>query len=309
MAVCALSSSVIFSGTTGEACKSVYLTTPCAKPAWSVDGNALYLKAGSTSGGYRFVSKRVSDSTFANYPEDWSWAFKIGGSYQYGVANGDVAVNWYHLDQQAHSQFIGVYSYAQFVTSPDAVMSPSDHPKWDAVNFEIGQLVNFNEVKTVRFHAGFQYARVDYSTGAEVVDYGVSINLVANSQYNGFGPRLGADMTYNLTHGFGVYGNAAAALLIGNSSFDNEAEVYSPYNSKSSNYLSQTTVVPVLEGKLGLNFNQPISQGNLIGDVGWIWANYFNAHLNSLSTGADVVNSDFGLQGLYFGLKWLGSIA
>ena len=53
--------------------------------------------------------------------------------------------------------------------------------------------------------------------------------------------------------------------------------------------------------------------GDLTLDVAWMWVNYFNATqvIQSKVAGAtappQVVVGDFGLQGLYFGLHWLGN--
>ena len=59
-----------------------------------------------------------------------------------------------------------------------------------------------------------------------------------------------------------------------------------------------------------------VPQGDLVLDVGWMWVNYFNAqqfgaNVGLVGTGANrgiVSSSDFGEQGLNFGLKWIGSI-
>ena len=56
-----------------------------------------------------------------------------------------------------------------------------------------------------------------------------------------------------------------------------------------------------------------MAQGDLTLDVGWMFVNYFNATQAIQGGGANaapqVIGGDFGLQGLYFGLNWLGNVA
>ena len=67
-------------------------------------------------------------------------------------------------------------------------------------------------------------------------------------------------------------------------------------------------VVPELEAKLGINYTYAIAQGDLTFDFAWLWINYFNVTQTD-TYGYTPTNSDFGLQGPIFGLKWLGNIA
>ena len=77
---------------------------------------------------------------------------------------------------------------------------------------------------------------------------------------------------------------------------------------------SHSNVLPELDAKLGAMYTYAMAQGDLSLDVGWVWAHYVNA-LSSAHV-LDVVNGDsynhpqsFGIQGLYFGAKWVGNVA
>jgi len=66
--------------------------------------------------------------------------------------------------------------------------------------------------------------------------------------------------------------------------------------------------VPELEAKLGLNYGYALAQGQLSVDAGWIWVNYFNPMVIASRYAFDgVEQSNFGVQGPFFGLKWMGN--
>ena len=261
------------------------------------------------------VSNGVSTDVAALNPS-YAWGFFLEGSYHFNTGN-DINLNWYHLT----NSYIKNFSSAVFL--PIAAR-PTDlstgipraiivNPKWDAVNLEVGQHVDFDVDKSIRFHGGFQYARLINNTTisfATVVqnlsNTGISLH---NPTYNGFGPRVGADMTYACSHGFSIYANGAAALLAGSNKYsDNITASRGTRSSLLSTRGSTAIVVPELEAKLGVNYIYTVAQGDLIFDFAWLWINYFNA-IQSDPYGLTPVNADFGLQGPVFGLKWLGNIA
>jgi len=273
VAVLALGSSAVFAGTMGPVCAPGNVTVPCEKMAWDVGGQALYLQPTYNSN-YFDGADEVDQS--------WGWGFQIEGSYHFNTGN-DLNANWYHLNTAQTNDNNG--------TALNTI-----RPSWDAVNVEMGQVVEFGEMKSARFHAGVQYGRV--KTGAEGVGFTPN---PTNVTYNGFGPRFGADMKYGLGNGFGIYGKAATAILAGTSS-----------NNDGNAVSSANAIVPEVEGKLGIDYTAALAMGDLTMDVGWMWVNYFSvAQVNPDATAADPYTGyqrDFGLTGLYFGMKWLGNV-
>src|SRR5262249_52949811 len=87
---------------------------------------------------------------------------------------------------------------------------------------------------------------------------------------------------------------------------------------------SSMRVIPSLQAKLGGTYTYSMAQGDLTLDAGWMWINYFEAisttggalfgTLPAAIGGGDVVYpvppiaTNLGLQGVYFGLKWLGNV-
>lgn len=338
VAVLAFSSGAVFAGTMGPVCSAVNVTVPCETTAWGVGARALYLQpsvTGSAASIAKTISTPVASADFGQNPR-WNWGFMIEGSYLFNTGN-DLNVNWYHFNTGRSRNFTGPRTVnadvfaTQFPTLAAGTSTTftsggaSIHPEWDAVNVEFGQHVDFGEAKSIRFHGGVEYARLASKSsitlaGSRTVATGVApvvltpdvaFNSYASNSptYNGFGPRLGADMSYDWGNGLGIYANGAAGLLAGAAKFS---------STYIDNLTAQTvttsgstmTVVPELEGKVGVNYTYAMAQGDLTLDVGWMWINYFNAvRAQDAAFSVNTNTGDFGLQGLYFGLKWLGNVA
>lgn len=317
VAVLALGSSAVFAGTMGPVCAPGNVTVPCERTAWDVGAQALYLQPVFSPNGVLTpvaIGNNLS-ANYGNYNPNYQWGFQIEGSYHFGMGN-DVDINWYHLDNTNTKS--GTYQ-----TTSTGTVYPFDisvTPKWDQVNVEFGQHVDFGDMKSLRFHGGVQYARASTSFTGQALVSGVTYQEFQSTTYNGFGPRGGVDMNYELGNGFSVYGKGAGAVLVGTAGFHNEVSNLNTAQDYTSGFGSKTQIVPELEGKLGVKYDYAMAQGDLTLDVGWMWVNYFNAQLegadganafagvtNHNNTGL-VSSNDFGLQGLYFGAKWLGNI-
>lgn len=296
VAVLALGSSAVFAGTMGPVCTPGSVTVPCERTAWDFGIQALYLQPTNDIFGGAAVTINNNGTTRVRYNDldaDWGWGFKLEGSYHFNTGN-DVNVNWYHYSKTTDHNFGVTVNGQNFLD-----IRGSLEPKWDAVNFEFGQHVDFGEQKNIRFHGGAQYVRIEHEFRSHF--RGNNVNLFSvDTDFNGFGPRLGMDMSYDLGNGFAIYGNGATALLIGTSSFNtNLANLVFTSGSK-------TIMSPELEGKLGATYTYAMAQGDLSLDVGYMWVNYFDV---SRTPVIDILtNTNFSLSGPYIGAKWVGNV-
>lgn len=320
LAVLALGSSAAFAGTMGPACTPGNVTVPCTTTGWDVGIYALYLEP-SYNGHPRFFNYVGSDFIGAQRVHtklntDFDWGFKLEASYHFSTGN-DINVNWYHWDtttsQNLH--YFGEISGAEVFFTPFQI----DH-KWDAVNFEFGQHVDFGEFKNIRFHGGAQYARLQHKiyspytinipSAGFVVDPDTGNIVLSPAEtetganridltFRGVGPRVGADMSYDWPNGFAIYANGAAALLIGDNKVNDTSDI-------EPNRATHTSIVPELEAKLGLTYTYAMAQGNLTLDGGYMVANYWNA-FHVVQAGQDG-STDFGVHGPYLGLKYVGAL-
>lgn len=313
-AVLALSSSAVFAGTMGPVCAPGPVTVPCENTAWDFGGRALYLRpAGSDFTSYTVVTS--GNNTNINFNDSnfkWGWGFEIEGSYHFSTGN-DINVNWYHYEKTTDFNRFGlVVPDDIFFDFSSVDLLSQVKPRWDAVNFEFGQRVNFGEHKVIRFHGGAQWANIRRNVNAALRETPnprtlatpFPFGLSSQTKFNGFGPRVGLDMAYHFGNGLAIYANGATALLVGNTKFNvtvsNATNVPTTFINA---YGKKNSISPELEGKLGAMYTYGMGNGDLTLDVGYMVVDY----LNGLSLANNNIN-DFNLQGLYFGAKWVGNV-
>ncbi|WP_133128433.1 Lpg1974 family pore-forming outer membrane protein [Legionella nagasakiensis] len=269
IAVLILSNSTAFAGSmASENVNSV----PTAQ--WGVGIQGLYLKPsfnGFMGGQNTTFTESENSSTYqstliSNNPS-WRWSFRLEASY-YFIKDNDLNLNWYHL---GHKKNTDRSSYLD--TEESTQYAFSNEPHWDAVNLEFGHQVSFTEQNKIRFHGGAQYTRLknrhtvpQYTSVTEEDDVLETSNVTKNQEatFTGFGPRIGADMSYHLGKGFAVFANGAAAILAGTSKATftttqttTSTETTTTTNANASIRYNQTVVIPELEGKLGLEYTYP----------------------------------------------------
>ncbi|WP_133131130.1 Lpg1974 family pore-forming outer membrane protein [Legionella yabuuchiae] len=328
LAILVLSSSTAFAGSMASAD-----ITTASTAYWDIGIQALYLNPSfnGSFGGQNTTdietqtSQTIQSTLLPNNPS-WQWGFRLEASYHF-IKDNDLNLNWYHLRNKKTTD------RSSFIKGDETTLYTfSNEPRWDAVNLEFGHQVSFTERNKIRFHGGAQYTQIknsqtipDYTDVSRDDDNNIEIRnstIAHSATFNGFGPRLGADMSYQLGKGFTIFANGAAALLAGTSkSAFTLTGTVTENNTVSMNTASiryqQTSVISELEGKLGLEYCYPTSHGNLILNAGYLWINYINAIQpfnlaqalrESLESEPDAIREDFSVHGPFLGIKWNGDL-
>lgn len=303
---------------------------------WAFAGKALYMQM-TTEASQATYELGSSTQTFfpSGTRQGWNWGWEIEAARHFDSGR-DINLNWYHLKGSNTLNYgpgpietnwyisgnpgkEGSYSFGQINQ-----LSTSNSNKWDMVNLELAKHLNLDQHTWVRLHLGIDYSRVGTDSYALInhniqvlpstLNTNSNLDYNQNSTFNGFGPRTGADLGYNMTCGLRFYGGAALGIVAGTAKTfyshtviaTNNPLLPQPYSGVR--YYNIAKVVAEIDGRLGATYHYKMSYGELSLDAGWMWANYISAlATQSAATGANGTN--FGIQGLYFGAKWLGNFA
>jgi len=320
LGVTSVASAGMYAPPAAAGCTGSSVSVPCEKQGWSFAADALYVQTNNvgqvtTTG---TTSNGVATASYQNLQPNWVWGYRFAAGYDFGTGN-DLNVNWTHFVKQSSQTTDGAVAlYAsndlQGDNASTNVATDIDNT-FNAVNFEFGQTVNFGEHVDTRFHAGLQYAQIKNTLDQSVNSSNVAIynEETIESKFDGIGPRLGMDSSYSFGNGLSVFGNVAGSLLVGNLKY-NETGVQTNANGTGTTAAGTITsasadnsIVPEMDAKLGLSYTKPLAQGDLSAEVGYEVANYWNSTSYTSSAG-DADKTDFGYDGIFFGLKWLGNV-
>lgn len=319
LSVSSLANAAMYAPEPAPTCSPGNVTIPCEAKAWDLGIQALYLKAvGDADHGYYFSN----NNAYNEYDLDWGWGYRLEGSYHFGTGN-DVTATWVHYDHTSTFN-ANLGPIGQGVVWGNQIINVN--PRLEQVNFVFGQHVDAGMSKNLRFYGGLQYNQIHKNLGSFyaglIVPPGQTAPVTSQYQidvmrkFSGLGPVIGTDFSYDFGNGFSVTANAAASLSYGTSK-----AYYTHYNNVvpgviiSSASVSNKMVVPEVEAKLGASYTHTMENGSLTLEGGYQAMNYFNAMVVSKTTlpmpvpvPTSVTNSDFGLYGPYFGVKWVGSL-
>lgn len=298
--------SIAISGTMGPVCTPANVTVPCVQHLWDIGLQGLYLNRVVNAERSYIQTTPVQNTGYYSNNNHWDWGFKLEGSYHFNTGN-DVTLNWVH--------YKGDVDYAatngRVLTATNIPYVGREANRFDQVNAVFGQHADFGLVKKMRFYGGLQYADIQ-ENAANLYSYSTlsftSASLFNNTEFRGIGPVIGLDYSYNLTDAFSLTANGASSILYGTSRLNTGYSI-SPSNAiVTSVYAKRTGIVPSLEAKLGLNYAYNMLQGVVNFEGGYQVMNYFNAlqAQNFPAATNRPHDSDYGLYGPYFGIKYVG---
>lgn len=278
------------------------VSLPNLTPGYSVNVSGMYVKTIGTAVASGASSIIVGDTTVNNVnllnPE-YNWGFGLGAAYVFPNTSNDVQIHWDHLDT-GHTSLVDDSAAPTRRTADQAY-------KYNAVDLNTGQYVNFGDRLSTRFSVGLRYVRLkqninttsgDVSGGA----YSITRSTSYNSKLNGLGPRLGIDSTYYIANNFSAVGGIGMSLLVSNTDANSNRYAAGSYTSYIVNDLKR--VIPEVDGKLGLSYTRAVnSQSTLTAELGYKAA-YYNDAIVFVNTDGTFGNTNFGYYGPYLNLSY-----
>ena len=162
---------------------------------------------------------------------DHSFNWRLDGGIFLGDSGNDFSANWTHVsssdDDRVDAQ-TDVPLFNRFIVGEWDFVKGDAEFDFDEVNIEVGQLVNYCNLST-RFFFGFSGVWIneefrtrserEYNGEVEILHGNLEVtHAKVDSEFWGFGPRLGVDIIYSLGGPgsyFSLVGHASGALLGG----------------------------------------------------------------------------------------------
>lgn len=304
---------------------SVFL--PRLQPGFEFNITALALKPGASNLNYVIYNKELPAQsptwTEKELRPGYAAAFALGARYIFPAAR-DINLSWIHLNSTTTAAV--ATPSIDFFLGPDYEIGPAAlnirdaagkaQFKYDVVNLDVGQWVNFGEQVAMRFFGGLSntYLReqVDatYSGRTITGDFQgpFKTNQEVTSDFTGLGPRVGIAGNYNMANGFGFLGEAAISALIGSSyaktTYTSSAQQLEALYHQNINHQfikdqNVTQVIPGLDAKLGVNYKQRLQNGMVLTVQGGYQAAVYVNAINQFIPGSLVLGTPISTGGIF----------
>jgi hypothetical protein len=288
------------------------VNVPCFDGGLTFGLAGLYLKPSTSSGlDYALISQYDDSngrwsSSYRSVNPDHHLGYRVNIGYVFPGTGNDVNLSYTNYNNDNKDSIKGSNLFA--TAFPERYLAANSKAKFEyqAVDFDFGQHMNIGCNTQIRFFGGLRYADLESRFNTDYLDVRPQVSepeldhinfyTTQKSEFHGIGPRFGVDTRYRLGHGFGVVGQLATALLVGESNhnqydYDLVAHYNSDYDIKEGvayKFDDQTRVVPNLTAKLGLDYSyrfQNCNHTKVTLEAGYQVDHYFNS-IDRLSVNA-----------------------
>jgi hypothetical protein len=318
IAVLGLASGFATAGVMGPVCTPGNVTVPCEMRLWDLGADALYFRSifGANKGyQFRFNPAREINPVLKDVKNDWNWGFRIVGSYHFNTGN-DVTMNWTHFSSTSrYGNILAPLPFEGTLVRFPAFFGANN--RFDQANIVLGQHVDFSPHDRMRFYGGMQYANIQSMGQTYIVNplialvtEGSPINIFNNTSFQGIGPSIGVDYSYDLFNGLSLTANGSGSLVYGTARYHEGVVVTNFSLIQAQVSTLKRAIVPSLEAKLGLNYAYHFREIMVNIDAGYQAINYFNALITQqfqVLTNLPTSSVHYGLFGPYFGMKLVGN--
>lgn len=286
----------------------VFLSSP--DYTFAVEGSVLYLQPTASNVHYVAEAETLPAPSpnwiISDIHADYHFGFDVGVSGVFHSTHTMLMLNWERLHAEdsnsktvAAADMVGPF----FEIGPDATPYSTATGKvdfhFDEVSLDYGVLVNFGSRTQTNFFAGVSYVSIKETLTSEYISSGGSFTrtITSPSKFQGAGPQLGMNFSYDIASGFRLVGDGAAALYVGpmknSTTYDSTSPLLAPLGISPSNVQgttvgSRTQVVPGFEGKLGFAYCYNFAEHYMFSlEAGYEAQIYLNA-IQSVDMGSEV---------------------
>ncbi|MBD2327447.1 Lpg1974 family pore-forming outer membrane protein [Alkalinema sp. FACHB-956] len=261
----------------------------------TVTGQALFLKPRNSN---IMDFARVNDSfntavggRLATVDYDQSTAWRVGVNYAPKPSPWELGATYtfFSADDQATAteplrtdgtpgRLLATYAHP-FQNQRAASASAEANLDYDLVDLDVAYNLRPSKNLNIKLFTGLQIANLDQAMairydGQDFSPNGGTVNLV--NDFDGIGPKLGAEMRLMLGSGFSVYGRGSAALLFGNAKFRYQ-ETFGSETVADLNFDRKQTL-PTVNFAVGVDWTSQLSKtAKLSIGAGYEYQHWFNA--------------------------------
>ncbi len=310
------------------------VTVPNQQGGFTFGADGLYLRPSSSSTGFDVVDTTSvvtpspnltvinTDSNIRRLDPKYHWGFDIVAGYRFPCTGNDIMATWTHLNDTRDSEttVTAPFSVPGFNLTSYASDSSTQF-RYDAVDLNFGQKVNFGSDFLFRMFAGARIAELKQDLNTTINSSGITTGVITptsvtntttidqSSKFQGVGPEIGIEGRYCIGAGFGADASLLTSILIGK--LDNDLDIQDTQTTVFPGATPSTIVanthrtndftthgVPTVDINVGLdytyNFNN-CSRSSLVIQAGYKVVHYWDVIHLSRSGRNDSGNGNGGL--------------
>jgi Legionella pneumophila major outer membrane protein precursor len=229
----------------------------------------------------------------------YAWGYYINVDYVFPCSGNDVRLSYTHYETDNNNCFgcsdcetIRNMQIDEADGQGNTIACAKANFDYQAIDLDISQHVDVGCHLKMRWFGGLRYANLDNDFSSNLFEGAVPGGISEqaynhqSSRYHGIGPRIGLETNYHMGYGFGVVGQVASALLVGDVD-DHYNDRTKSFNDEiilagfhSFDYSDQSRIVPNLDGRLGLDYSYQFcnpSRTKFTVEAGYHVTHYFNA--------------------------------
>lgn len=326
------SSALITLGLSTSALASPFcVTVPDQQGGFGLGADALWLRPSVPNNTYNatvFIPTAGNpfnvNVNLQNVNPSYKLAFDLIAAYRFPCTGLDVTAIWTHLNSSNNGNNSTTQTYNLNPQLLTVDSSASTSFKYDAIDIDLGQRVNFGDYFNFRIFTGVRGVQIEQqqtnnygftlSNPPPLVGAGpqTELDFFQTTKLEGLGPQMGLEGRYCLGYGFGIDASAVLSALIGRSDckatvdFTNFTATPPTITTVNFDTDSKDRVVPTIDVNLGadytFNFNY-CSRSSLVVQAGYKIIHYWNVgHMFINNIGPNNANS-ISFDGPYLGLK------